>query len=102
MAPASNAMIPLCMEGTFDNRELRCRMRGADHERLSDARLGAPGHQTADDDVKERSEQQTEERDAEHAREDGDSHDVAHLGAGAAGYHERYDAHDEGERRHQD
>src|SRR5260370_40143817 len=98
MAPASIAMIALCMEGTFDDRELTFGMAWrADRERKSGARFGTPRHEAADDDIKERREEQTKERDAEHAREHGYAHDVAHLGAGAACHHERHDPHHQGE-----
>src|SRR4051812_35609923 len=56
----------------------------------------------ADDRVENRGEEDAEERDAEHAEEDGGAERLAHFGAGAGGGDEGEDAEDEGEARHQD
>ena len=61
-----------------------------------------PLHQPLDDHVEHRREDQAEEGDAEHAGEHRHAHGVPHLGAGAAGEHQRHHAHDERERGHED
>src|ERR1051326_976822 len=69
--------------------------------RRSYSTLCPTGSDAADEDIKERCEDQTEEGDAEHSREDGNSHDVTHFRAGAAREHKGQDSHDECKRRHQ-
>src|SRR3954470_22675909 len=66
------------------------------------AALRASSRNAADQHVEERREDETEEGHAEHPREDGDTHHVPHLGAGAAREYQRHHTHDEGKRRHED
>jgi hypothetical protein len=58
--------------------------------------------QRAQQHIENRRQEQAEEGHAEHAEEDGDAHRVAHFRAGAGRGDERDDAHDEGDRGHQD
>ncbi len=61
----------------------------------------APACQTPADHVERGRQQQSEERDADHPREDGRAQRLARLRAGAAGDDQRRDAENEGKRRHQ-
>ena len=56
----------------------------------------------ADDVEEDRREEDAEGGDADHAAEDGGAQRAAHFGAGAFGQHQRHDAEDEGEGRHDD
>jgi hypothetical protein len=58
-------------------------------------------HQTPDDVVEDRGEEQPEDGDAEHPGEHCYAHRAPDLEAGAGGEHQRHDAHDESHRRHQ-
>src|SRR6185437_4934930 len=58
--------------------------------------------QASHDGVEDRRENETEKSDAEHAGKHRRAQRLPHLGAGAAGDHQRHDAEDEGEGRHQD
>mgnify|MGYP007026932923 CR=1 FL=1 len=56
---------------------------------------------SAENDVEDGGEEQAEDRNADHAEEDGSSKGLAHLGSGSGGEHEREHAEDEGEAGHQ-
>src|SRR6266404_5178390 len=57
--------------------------------------------QTLNDYVEDGRQEESEQRDTEHAGENGDAHGLTHFGARARRQHERNDAHDESDRRHE-
>src|SRR5690242_18758550 len=69
--------------------------------RWDDRGTCSTGGNSTDQDIEERREDETEKGDAEHAGEDRDAHDVAHLRSRAASEHQRQNTHDERERRHE-